>query len=102
MAKAFTNLMNDRAAAEREKAGASGSPEAGGDGHVLRRIKVETRKLDFFYGPSQALFDISVQIPEKSVTVGRKQRLVGSALVAPQAGNRLRQHGDQGSEPAGR
>ena len=68
MAKAFTNLMNDRAAAEREKAGASGSPEAGGDGHVLRRIKVETRKLDFFYGPSQALFDISVQIPEKSVT----------------------------------
>jgi phosphate transport system ATP-binding protein len=34
----------------------------------LRRIKVETRKLDFFYGPSQALFDISVQIPEKSVT----------------------------------
>jgi len=68
MAKAFTDLMNDRAAAEREKAGASGSPEADGDGHVLRRIKVETRKLDFFYGPSQALFDISVQIPEKSVT----------------------------------
>ncbi|MFO1004366.1 MAG: phosphate ABC transporter ATP-binding protein PstB [Planctomycetaceae bacterium] len=31
-------------------------------------MKVETRKLNFFYGPSQALFDISVQIPEKSVT----------------------------------
>ncbi len=68
MAKAFTNLMNDRAAAEREKAGASGSPDAGGEGQIVRRMKVETRKLNFFYGPSQALFDISVQIPEKSVT----------------------------------
>lgn len=68
MAKAFTNLMNDRAAAEREKAGASGSPDAAGEGQVVRRMKVETRKLNFFYGPSQALFDISVQIPEKSVT----------------------------------
>jgi phosphate transport system ATP-binding protein len=68
MAKAFTNLMNDRAAAEREKAGASGSPEAGGEGQIVRRMKVETRKLNFFYGASQALFDISVQIPEKSVT----------------------------------
>lgn len=68
MAKAFTNLMNDRAAAEREKAGASGSPNAEGEGQIVRRMKVETRKLNFFYGPSQALFDISVQIPEKSVT----------------------------------
>jgi phosphate transport system ATP-binding protein len=68
MAKAFTDLMNDRAAAEREKSGASGSSEAGSEGSITRRIKVETRKLNFFYGPSQALFDISVQIPEKSVT----------------------------------
>ena len=68
MAKAFTNLMNDRAAAEREKAGASGSPEAGSEGQIVRRMKVETRKLNFFYGASQALFDISVQVPEKSVT----------------------------------
>ena len=41
MAKAFTNLMNDRAAAEREKAGASGSPDAGGEGQIVRRMKVE-------------------------------------------------------------
>ncbi len=69
MAKAFTNLMNDRAAAERAKgAGPSGSPEAATPADATRRVKVETRKLNFFYGQSQALFDISMQIPEKSVT----------------------------------
>jgi phosphate transport system ATP-binding protein len=31
-------------------------------------IRMETRHLDFFYGPKQALYDISLQIPEKSVT----------------------------------
>jgi phosphate transport system ATP-binding protein len=69
MAKAFTNLMNDRAAAERAKSGASsGSQEAASQSLAAHRVKVETRKLDFFYGASQALFDISMQIPEKSVT----------------------------------
>ncbi|MDQ6893252.1 MAG: phosphate ABC transporter ATP-binding protein PstB [Acidobacteriota bacterium] len=29
---------------------------------------METRKLDFFYGPKQALYEISLGIPEKSVT----------------------------------
>jgi phosphate transport system ATP-binding protein len=33
-----------------------------------RQIKVETRQLNFFYGPKQALFDISTQLPEKAVT----------------------------------
>ena len=31
-------------------------------------IRMETRKLDFFYGPKQALYEISLEIPEKSVT----------------------------------
>jgi phosphate transport system ATP-binding protein len=31
-------------------------------------IRMETRKLDFFYGPKQALYEISLKIPEKSVT----------------------------------
>jgi phosphate transport system ATP-binding protein len=32
------------------------------------RIRMETRKLNFFYGKSQALYDISLAVPEKSVT----------------------------------
>ncbi len=31
-------------------------------------IRVETVHLDFFYGKSQALFDVSLAVPEKSVT----------------------------------
>jgi phosphate transport system ATP-binding protein len=31
-------------------------------------VRMEARHLDFHYGPSQALFDISVQIPARSVT----------------------------------
>ncbi len=31
-------------------------------------VRMETRKLDFFYGPKQALYEISLGIPEKSVT----------------------------------
>jgi phosphate transport system ATP-binding protein len=31
-------------------------------------IRMEAKSLKFFYGPSQALHDISIQIPEKSVT----------------------------------
>ncbi len=30
--------------------------------------KIETRRLDFYYGPVQALFDISMQIPARQVT----------------------------------
>ncbi|MCA9080099.1 MAG: phosphate ABC transporter ATP-binding protein [Planctomycetaceae bacterium] len=35
---------------------------------VQRAIKLETRHLDFYYGNNQALHDISLQIPERSVT----------------------------------
>ena len=69
MVQPFSNLMSDRAAADRARAGISqGAPEASVNGEPPRRVKIETRKLDFFYGKSQALFDISMQIPEKSVT----------------------------------
>jgi phosphate transport system ATP-binding protein len=33
-----------------------------------RRIKIETHGLNFWYGKSQALFDIGVEIPERCVT----------------------------------
>ena len=69
MAQPFTNLMNDRAAADRARASAPhASSHPAANGEQTRRVKIETRKLDFFYGASQALFDISMQIPEKSVT----------------------------------
>ncbi len=31
-------------------------------------VRIEARKLCFFYGPNQALYDISIQVPEKAVT----------------------------------
>ncbi len=69
MAKSFTNLMNDRAAAERAKGGfPNGATDAAAAGTHTHRMKIETRSLNFFYGASQALFDISMQVPEKSVT----------------------------------
>ena len=69
MAKSFTNLMNDRAAADRARGGVpNGSADPAATGGQMHRVKIETRKLDFYYGASQALFDISMQIPEKSVT----------------------------------
>jgi len=33
-----------------------------------RKLRMESKKLNFFYGPKQALWDISLQIPEKTVT----------------------------------
>ena len=33
-----------------------------------RRLRMETRRLNFWYGQKQALYDISLRIPEKSVT----------------------------------
>ena len=38
------------------------SPAAG------RTLRMESRRLNFSYGPKQALWDISLQIPEKTVT----------------------------------
>ena len=33
-----------------------------------RKVRMESRRLNFSYGPKQALWDISLQIPEKTVT----------------------------------
>jgi len=33
-----------------------------------RKIRMESKKLNFHYGPKQALWDITLQIPEKTVT----------------------------------
>jgi phosphate transport system ATP-binding protein len=49
----FTDVVKDRAPAP------SGQP---------RTPKIETRSFEFFYGATQALFDISLLIPERSVT----------------------------------
>jgi phosphate transport system ATP-binding protein len=69
MVQPFSKLMSDRAAADRARGTApQGTPESSANGESTRRVKIETRQLDFFYGKSQALFDISMQIPEKSVT----------------------------------
>jgi phosphate transport system ATP-binding protein len=35
---------------------------------VSQRTKIESKSLSFFYGKAQALFDVSMLIPEKSVT----------------------------------
>ncbi|MBX3441033.1 MAG: phosphate ABC transporter ATP-binding protein [Planctomyces sp.] len=35
---------------------------------VVRAVKMQTRGLNFFYGASQALYDISLTMPERSVT----------------------------------
>ena len=48
-------------------------PEVGAAAHgssdaSARRLRMETRKLNFWYGQKQALYDISLRIPEKSVT----------------------------------
>jgi phosphate transport system ATP-binding protein len=32
------------------------------------KLRMETRKLDFFYGAKQALYEVSLKIPEKTVT----------------------------------
>src|SRR5438552_19193824 len=47
---------------ERQEAGRS-SPDVNGHG-----VKVETRDLCFWYGKTQALFDVTAAIPERCVT----------------------------------
>jgi len=41
---------------------AASSPTAG------RKLRMESRHLNFYYGPKQALWDITIPIPEKTVT----------------------------------
>jgi phosphate transport system ATP-binding protein len=51
--------------------GAPGSlPAAAATGPSMagRKVRMESKKLNFHYGPKQALWDITLQIPEKTVT----------------------------------
>jgi phosphate transport system ATP-binding protein len=51
------------------KAGApAASPAPGPQPTAGRTLRMESKKLNFHYGPKQALWDISLQIPEKTVT----------------------------------
>ncbi len=45
-----------------------GGPGAGAAPTAGRTLRMESKKLNFSYGPKQALWDISLQIPEKTVT----------------------------------
>jgi phosphate transport system ATP-binding protein len=42
--------------------------QTGGGGPTWPALRMVTNKLNFWYGPKQALYDISLKIPEKSVT----------------------------------
>jgi phosphate transport system ATP-binding protein len=57
-----------RSPAEAPSAVPAGEPRAAGPNGPMGTIRMETRKLDFWYGPKQALYDISLPIPEKTVT----------------------------------
>ncbi|MCG6155658.1 phosphate ABC transporter ATP-binding protein PstB [Rubinisphaera margarita] len=63
--RTFDNLIAKRKE-EPETKSESGKQES--KSPATNTIKVETRNLDFFYGPLQALFGISMAMPEKSVT----------------------------------
>jgi phosphate transport system ATP-binding protein len=46
----------------------SGEAAASGDQDEVRKIRMETRRLDFFYGDVQALWGVSIPAQERSVT----------------------------------
>jgi phosphate transport system ATP-binding protein len=59
MLNGLSTIINDRAAAQ---AGRPPDPKA------ALKTKLEARNLSFFYGDAQALFDVTLSIPERSVT----------------------------------
>ena len=50
------------------EAGAAARAPAGGDTALLVPIKVSARSVSVFYGEKQALIDVSLEIPDKTVT----------------------------------
>jgi phosphate transport system ATP-binding protein len=50
------------------EAGAAARAPAGGDTALLGPIKVSARSVSVFYGEKQALIDVSLEIPDKTVT----------------------------------
>ena len=59
MLGSFANLFQEREGSTLDESGKTTNAVA---------VKVETRHLSFFYGSTQALFDVSLTIPERSVT----------------------------------
>ena len=59
MLNGLSTIINDRAAAQ---AGLPPDPKIG------LKTKLEARNLSFYYGDAQALFDVTLSIPERSVT----------------------------------
>jgi phosphate transport system ATP-binding protein len=59
MLNGLSTIINDRAAAQ---AGLPPDPKA------ALKTKLEARNLSFYYGDAQALFDVTLSIPERSVT----------------------------------
>ena len=57
-----TSVGNPAPGAEPARAAAASPLMAG------RHVRMESKKLNFSYGPKQALWDITLQIPEKTVT----------------------------------
>ena len=58
MLNSFSDLMQDRKNRGQQAASAEKKSV---------RLKIETRNLSFFYGPHQALFDVSLEIAERMV-----------------------------------
>src|SRR5579872_3139785 len=59
MLNGLSTIIQDRAAAQ---TGQAADPKAS------LKPKLEAHKLSFFYGDMQALFDVTLSIPERSVT----------------------------------
>lgn len=59
------NLMADTNTSVNEAPASDQSADRDPSTHA---IKIESRKLDFFYGEHQALFDITLPVPERAVT----------------------------------
>jgi phosphate transport system ATP-binding protein len=66
MTETVVSEMETRAGSPTPGGAPAGGPAA--PSLAGRRIRMESKKLNFSYGPKQALWDITLQIPEKTVT----------------------------------
>src|SRR5690606_4952125 len=63
-----TFVVNDRSSSLRPPLFDSARPARTADEMASSEVKIATRHLNFYYGEIQALFDISLSIPERCVT----------------------------------
>jgi len=68
MTETMVSQMQTKAGSPPPPAEPSSAPPAAGPSMAGRKIRMESKKLNFNYGPKQALWDISLQIPEKTTT----------------------------------